>query len=63
VLRAMNLTDDVALAAIRLSLGRWTTHADVDRAAAALVTAASTHARPRPDLPAAEPVAAAAEPT
>jgi cysteine desulfurase len=49
VLRAMNLTDDAALAAIRLSLDRWTTDADVDHAAAALLTAdsgcsASTHA-------------------
>ncbi len=63
VLRAMNLTDDAALAAIRLSLGRWTTEADVDRAAAALVTAASRDTAPRADLPAAEPVAAYAEPT
>ncbi len=39
VLRAMNLTDDSALAAIRLSLGRWTTDAEVDRAAAALLAA------------------------
>jgi cysteine desulfurase len=63
VLQAMNLTDDVALAAIRLSLGRWTTEADVDRAAAALLAAASSDTAPRADLPAAEPVTASADAT
>jgi cysteine desulfurase len=63
VLRAMNLTDDLALTAIRLTLGRWTTEADVDRAAAALLAAASSDTAPRADPPAAEPLAASAEPT
>ena len=35
----MGLPRARALGAVRLSLGRWTTAADVDRAAAALVTA------------------------
>ncbi|MGH8969216.1 MAG: cysteine desulfurase family protein [Actinomycetes bacterium] len=41
VLRAMNIDDMSALAAVRLSLGRWTTTADVETAAAALVSAAA----------------------
>ncbi|MFD3581180.1 cysteine desulfurase family protein [Streptomyces sp. NPDC058683] len=40
VLRAMGLDDTRALAAVRLSLGRWTTPADVDRAAGMLADAA-----------------------
>jgi cysteine desulfurase len=42
VLQAMKVSDDSSLAAIRLSLGRWTTDADVEHAAAALVAAART---------------------
>ncbi|HYU83235.1 MAG TPA: cysteine desulfurase family protein [Kribbellaceae bacterium] len=61
VLRAMKVTDDVALAAIRLSLGRWTTDAEVDRAAAALSAAASTDTNPPADLPAAQPLAASTD--
>ncbi len=41
VLTAMGLAAEEALGAIRLSLGRGTTEADVDRAAAALVAAAA----------------------
>ncbi|MDQ0939328.1 cysteine desulfurase family protein [Streptomyces sp. V1I1] len=40
VLRAMGLDDDRSLAALRLSLGRWTTPDEIDRAADLLVTAA-----------------------
>jgi cysteine desulfurase len=40
VLTAMGLDRDRALAAVRLSLGRWTTTADVDRAAQLLAAAA-----------------------
>lgn len=40
VLRAMGLDDARGLGALRLSLGRWTTRADIDRAAAHLVAAA-----------------------
>ncbi|MFJ8728754.1 cysteine desulfurase family protein [Streptomyces bauhiniae] len=39
VLRAMGLDDTRALGAVRLSLGRWTTAADVDRAAGMLIDA------------------------
>jgi cysteine desulfurase len=39
VLLAMGLSRRRALGAVRLSLGRWTTEAEVDRAAAALVAA------------------------
>jgi len=39
VLTAMGLDRDRALAAVRLSLGRWTTTADVDRAAQLFATA------------------------
>ena len=63
VLRAMNLTDDLALAAIRLTLGRWTTEDDVDRTAAALLAAASSDTDSRACLPAAAPVTASVEPT
>lgn len=42
VLRAMGLADDRALGAVRLSVGRWTTPDDIDRAAEALVTATVT---------------------
>jgi cysteine sulfinate desulfinase/cysteine desulfurase-like protein/MFS family permease len=40
VLAAMGLDHDRALGAVRLSLGRWTTTADIDRAAQLLTTAA-----------------------
>nr|PZN42696.1 MAG: cysteine desulfurase NifS [Bacillota bacterium] len=40
VLKAMGLPDEVALGAVRLSLGRWTTEEEVDRAAALLAEAA-----------------------
>ncbi|HEY7199698.1 MAG TPA: aminotransferase class V-fold PLP-dependent enzyme, partial [Candidatus Dormibacteraeota bacterium] len=40
VLRAMGVPEAVALGAVRLSLGRWTTEAEVDAASAALVKAA-----------------------
>lgn len=40
VLQAMGISTDRALAAIRLSLGRWTTEAEVDSAAAAIGDAA-----------------------
>ncbi|MEU6341557.1 cysteine desulfurase family protein [Streptomyces sp. NPDC046977] len=39
VLRAMGLDDTRALAAVRLSVGRWTNPADIDRATALLTTA------------------------
>jgi cysteine sulfinate desulfinase/cysteine desulfurase-like protein len=38
---AMNVPEDSSLAAIRLSLGRWTTDADIELAAAALAAAAT----------------------
>lgn len=41
VLSAMGLDRDRALSALRLSLGRWSTRAEVDRAASALITAAN----------------------
>lgn len=41
VLTAMGLDDRGALGAVRLTLGRWTTQADVETAAAALVRAAT----------------------
>jgi cysteine sulfinate desulfinase/cysteine desulfurase-like protein len=37
----MDVPEDSSLAAIRLSLGRWTTDADVELAAAALAAAAT----------------------
>jgi cysteine desulfurase len=40
VLTAMGVPDQLALSAVRLSLGRWSTAADVDQAAAQLVAAA-----------------------
>jgi cysteine desulfurase len=40
VLSAMNVSEDTAFAAIRLSLGRWTTDVDIERAAAAIAAAA-----------------------
>ena len=40
VLRAMGLDDARSLSALRLSIGRWTTPDDVDRAAEALIAAA-----------------------
>jgi cysteine desulfurase len=47
VLTAMGLDEDRALAAIRLSVGRWTTQADVDVAASQLAAAALRLARPQ----------------
>ena len=61
VLHAMNLTDAAALAAIRFSLGRWSTDADIDRAAAAVVAAASVEAGSPADRQAAGPVSEPAE--
>ncbi len=46
VLSAMGLDRDRALGALRLSLGRWSTRTDVDRAAAALITAATGRSNP-----------------
>ena len=46
VLTAMGLTADRALSAVRLSVGRWTTPADVDRAATLVVAAARESAAP-----------------
>lgn len=47
VLTAMGLAHDAAIATLRLSLGRWTTPADIEDAATFLATAAtSRHARP-----------------
>lgn len=47
VLTAMGLDHDAAMATLRLSLGRWTTPADIEHAAVLLATAAtSRHARP-----------------
>ena len=42
VLLAMGLDPDIAKGAIRLSLGRWTTEAEVDRAAMVLIRATRT---------------------
>lgn len=47
VLQAMGLTRPRSLAALRLSLGRWSTADDVDRAAAQLAAAALSVAVPR----------------
>jgi len=46
VLTAMGLDEARALAAIRLSVGRWTTEADIDAAASQLVSAAARLTRP-----------------
>ncbi|MFC7585706.1 hypothetical protein ACFQYP_19645 [Nonomuraea antimicrobica] len=40
MLTAMGLDADRALAAVRLSLGRWSTPADIETAATALIKAA-----------------------
>jgi hypothetical protein len=53
VLSAMDVPEDSSLAAIRLSLGRWTTDADVELAAAALAAAATLDGSARVDRPAA----------
>jgi cysteine sulfinate desulfinase/cysteine desulfurase-like protein len=54
----MEVSDDSSLAAIRLSLGRWTTDADVEHAAAALVAAAGIDGTMRdPRLAASAPAA------
>jgi cysteine desulfurase len=42
VLTAMGMDGQRALAALRLSLGRWTTEADVDTAAAVLIGVTGT---------------------
>ena len=42
VLTAMGLSESHALGALRLSLGRWTTEAEIDTAATALIKAAAT---------------------
>ena len=44
VLRAMDVDEEDALCSVRLSLGRFTTHEDVERAADALVRAARSRA-------------------
>jgi cysteine desulfurase len=41
VLTAICITPDRALAALRLTLGRWTTAADIDTAADAITKAAA----------------------
>jgi cysteine desulfurase len=51
VLRALGLPDVRSLAALRLSLGRWTTADDVDRAADLLTAAARTATRKGPHPP------------
>ncbi|MFJ5272765.1 hypothetical protein [Streptomyces sp. NPDC088358] len=51
VLRAMGLDDARALAAVRLSLGRWTTPSDVDQAVELLVDAVRSLARKEPGRP------------
>jgi cysteine desulfurase len=50
VLSAMGLDDDRGLSALRLSLGRWTTTSDIDRAVELLTTACTTsqHEPPTP---------------
>ncbi|MEU6387619.1 cysteine desulfurase family protein [Streptomyces bauhiniae] len=48
VLRAMGLDDARALGAVRLSLGRWTTTADIDRAAGTLIGAVRALTPDRP---------------
>jgi cysteine desulfurase len=51
VLTAMGLDTGRALGAVRLSLGRWSTGADIETAAAALISAALTVSHPLPGLP------------
>ncbi|MEO3805237.1 cysteine desulfurase family protein [Nonomuraea sp. B1E8] len=51
VLSAMGLDTGRALSAVRLSLGRWSTSADIETAAAALINAALTVSHPLPGLP------------
>lgn len=46
VLTAMGLPSHRALSALRLTLGRWTTHTDIDTAAAALIETATTKQQP-----------------
>jgi cysteine desulfurase len=58
VLGAMNVPEDSSLAAIRLSLGRWTTDADVELAAAALAAAVTPDGSARADRQAASAQAA-----
>ncbi len=58
VLSAMNVPEDSSLAAIRLSLGRWTTDGDVELAAAALASAATPDGSARVDRQAASAQAA-----
>ena len=48
VLQTMGVANDAALGAVRLSLGRGTTRADVERAAGALVRASAAVAAARP---------------
>jgi cysteine desulfurase len=45
VLTAMGLPSDVALTAIRLSLGRWTTSEEIELAATQIASAARSHGR------------------
>ena len=52
VLTAMGLDENRALAAIRLSVGRWTTEADIDSAASQLARAAIHLAGPTAVMPA-----------
>ena len=50
VLRAMGLSDDEAARSLRIGLGRFTSEADVDYAAAALAAAHAVHQRERRPL-------------
>ena len=54
VLTAMGLDTDRSLSALRLSLGRWSTRAEVDRAAELIVAAAQAQPR-RPGVPTRKP--------
>jgi cysteine desulfurase len=47
----MGLDTGRALGAVRLSLGRWSTGADIETVAAALISAALTVSHPLPGLP------------
>lgn len=51
VLSAMGLGAARALSALRLSLGRWSTSADIETAAAVLINAVPTVSHPLPGLP------------